>query len=215
MQQSAPTRRTATAGDELALLVLALAGGELIGVDLASGAFVRAHDPGGPPLRPLDVVHAELAEGDALWSPHAPEWVDLTRRPVEPVGRVPLKRAERWLRPLVSRRGDHLLGFPGPSTPFWTLRGDRPSLAVVEPRDTLHIRPTPSGYRCTFAWQGKPHDLPLFDGRLLALLEHGGAWRSAGEALAHTLGYRPRRVLVALSAPYQGHCYKVAAGLLP
>lgn len=216
MQQYAvPLRRADGAGDVLELLVLALAAGELIGVDLASGAFVRARDPGGPALRPFDVVSVELAATDAVWSPHAPESVEVEERPVEPTGRLTRRRADRWLRPLVTRGGGHLLGFPGPATPFWTLRGDHPSLALVEPRRPPVVRPAGHGYRCQFDHGGRAHDLPLVDARLLALLERHGAWRCSGEALTHTLGYRPARVLVALSAPWRGHCYKVAAGLLP
>ena len=208
-------RRSVSPGQELELLVLALAGGEILGIDLGSGAFARVPDPGGAPLRPFDVVVARVADGEPLWSPHAPELVETTGEPIEAVARVPAKRAERWLRPLLDPRPADLLGFRGPSVPFWTLRGERPSMALLQPSAGPVVRPAPSGYRCRFSWRGVEHDLPLFDSRLLGLLEERGAWRCSGEALAHLLGYRPQRVLVSLSPPFHGHCYKVAAGLLP
>lgn len=213
-------QRTATAGDTLELLVLALSGGELMGIDCASGAFVRAADPGGPPLRPYDVVALAVAgEEPSIWSPHAPELVETTSPVAEVVGRVPPRRAERWVRALVDPPGADLLGFRGPAAPFWTLRGERPSMALVRPSGAGGVVVRPSGgsgsFRCAFEWRGVAYDLPLFDARLLSMLAERGAWRCSGAALAHLLGYRPERVLVALSAPFKGHCYKVAAGLLP
>jgi hypothetical protein len=209
-------QRTVTAGDTIELLVLAMSDGELLGVDCASGSFVRAADPGGPPLRPYDVVRLSVLGGEpSVWSPHAPELVETTSSVAAAVGSVPVRRAERWVRALVDPPGADLLGFRGPAVPFWTLRGERPSMAIVRPA-ALSIRPSAAaGYRCLLEWRGQPYDLPLRDDRLLALLDERGAWRASGDALAHLLGYRPERVLVALSAPVNGHCYKVAAGLLP
>jgi hypothetical protein len=211
-------QRTVTAGDTIELLVLAMSGGELLGVDCASGSFVRVADPGGPPLRPYDIVRLSVLGGEpSVWSPHAPELVETTSSAAAAVGSVPVRRAERWVRALVDPPGAELLGFRGPAVPFWTLRGERPSMAIVRPA-TMSIRPSTSGgagYRCLFEWRNQPYDLPLWDDRLLALLDERGAWRASGGALAHLLGYRPERVLVALSAPMTGHCYKVAAGLLP
>ena len=204
-------RRSVSPGEELELLVLAVAGGEILGVDLRSGAFARLPDPGGAPLRPYDVVVARLADDEPLWSPHAPELVETTGEPIESVGRLPVKRGERWLRPLLDPRSPEPLGFRGPSVPFWTLRGERPSMALLQPTAGPVVHPAANGYRCRFTWRGVEHDLPLFDSRLLGLLEE----RCSGAALAHLLGYRPQRVLVSLSPPFHGHCYKVAAGLLP
>ena len=208
-------QRTVTAGDTLELLVLAMSGGELMGIDCASGSFVRVADPGGPPLRPYDVVSLAVAGAEASeWSPYAPELVETSSPAADIVGRVPPRRAERWVRALVDPPGSELLGFRGPAVPFWTLRGERPSMAHVRP-STMAVHPTSAGYRCRFEWRDVAYDLPLFDARLLALLDERGAWRCSGAALTHLLGYRPERLLVALSAPFRGHCYKVAAGLLP
>lgn len=194
------------------MLVLASGAGELIGVDLDSGAFVRAGTTAH--FRPFDVVAAPLAEGEALWSPHAPEAVELAQPPT-PVGRLSGRRAERYLRPLLDRRTKHLLGFAGPAAPFWTLTGDRPSLALVVPEAGPAVVGNRHGFRCRFAWRGVDHDLPLWDARVVAALERRERWRCTPDGLRDVLGRRPTHVLVALTPPHHGHCYKVAAALLP
>src|SRR5439155_12593491 len=74
-------QRVAVAGAELQLLVLASDAAGCIGVDLASGAFVRAHHPGGgSPLRPYDVATCRLGQSDVPdWS--RPELVTLAAPP--------------------------------------------------------------------------------------------------------------------------------------
>lgn len=210
-------RRTESPGAVLHVCVLAAGGPELVGVDIASGAFVRCPDVSGP-WRPLDVVRVPLGDGEPLWSPHAPETVEVGTGTPSVVGRLPARRAERLLRPLLDPPGDHLLGFAGPAVPFWTLAGDRPSLALVTPEAGPAVRtagPGQRGYRCVFRWRGRDHDLPLGDRRLARQLDNAGRWRAAGSALASLLGFRPGRVVVGLSPPHAGHCYKVAFGLLP
>src|SRR5207253_5106232 len=126
-------RRTAVAGDHIDLLILADTVDELIGVDLETGAVVRAQAPPGTPvLRPYDVVRTEVALDEPGWTPHAPEAVELAGAPKR-IGRLAGRRAGRYLRPFLHPRNPHLLGFVGPAAPFWTLQGDRPSVAVVQP----------------------------------------------------------------------------------
>jgi hypothetical protein len=52
--------------------------------------------------------------------------------------------------------------------------------------------------------------LPLADRGAAAALDRGGPAH-----LSRALGFHPRRLLVALSPPVNGYCYKVVAGLLP
>lgn len=210
-----PVRRTAVAGDEIELVVLALASGELIGIDTVSGSFVRAADPGGPPLATFDVVRAELRAAEAFLSPHAPEAVELAPSPIEAVAQLPARRAERYLRPLVDPPGEQLLGFAGSATPFWALKGERPSLALVRPTEGPAIRAADGMWRCRFGWRGRDHDLPLFDSRLLAILAAEPERGAGPDGLTRSLGFAPELVVVALSAPFEGRCYKVAAGFLP
>lgn len=201
----------------LDLCVLAAGGPELVGVDLASGAFVRCPGVTGP-WRPFDVVQVRLVAGEPWRSPHAPESVEADPGGVTRVGHLPARRAERLLRPLLDPPGGHLLGFAGPAVPFWTLAGNRPSLALVTPEAGPVLRPAGPGrrgWRCLFRWRGRDHDVPLADVQLARRLDDTGQWRAADAALATLLGFRPGRVLVGLSPPRRGYCYKVAAGLLP
>lgn len=207
--------RTAQAGTTLELLVLSAGRCGLAGVDLASGALVRASwpDTGRVRLEPYSVVAAPIAACDGLL-PFAPESVELLRPP-EPVGALKGRSVERYLRPLVHPPGRPLLGFAGAAVPFWTLRGDAPSLALVEPAQGPTVVRDGDRWRCRFRWHCQDHDLPLDDLRLAGSLTHPSAVRLGGRTLGRALGWEPRRLLVALTPPYRGSCYKVVAALLP
>ncbi len=74
--------RVAVAGAELRMLVLASQPDGCVGIDLDSGAFVRALFPGGgEPLEPFDVTSAPI--GDPVDPPDTvrPEAVALERPP--------------------------------------------------------------------------------------------------------------------------------------
>src|SRR5207253_1479010 len=103
-----------------------------IGVDLASGAFVRAHHPGGgSPLRPYDVATCRLGQSDVPdWS--RPELVTLAAPPRR-AGRLRRRKAERYLRPLLHPPRPPLLGFGASAVPYWTLEGNQPSVTLIEP----------------------------------------------------------------------------------
>jgi hypothetical protein len=183
-------RQTAAPGVELELLILAARRDGCTGVDLASGALVRATHPDAsvlPALRPYDIACGAVGDGEA--DAAHPEAVVLAAPP-EAVGRLHGRRAERYLRKLVHPRSQPLLGFPGPALPYWTLKGDGPTAALVEPES----RPVITGdRRCVFRWRGFYQSLPF-------------------------LGRRPAdrgdRVLLELSSPYDGHCYKVVTAVL-
>jgi hypothetical protein len=196
---------------DLEMLVLAAEPHACVSVDVASGAFVRARYPDGAfaRLAPLDVATAEVAAPDTPLDTTRPELVDLATAPRR-VGRLGRRRAERLLRPLLHPRGRPLLGFVGPAVRFWTLTGDRPSVAIVEPERGPRLRPAAHGYDCHFQWQGLRHVLPLADRGAAAALDRWGPAH-----LARVLGFPPRRLLVALTPPVNGYCYKVVAGLLP
>ncbi len=194
-------RRSSEPGTTLQLLVLTPTADGCIGIDVDSGALVRAsydrpvEDPDAADLRCFDLVIAPIAEPeeDDL-EPTLPEAVILGDPPRR-VGRLSRRKAEKLLRPLVHPRRDHLLGIPGPTVPFWELRGNHPTVAVVEPERPPAVirRPTGTGLRCRFQWRGVGQELPL---------------------LAAPRG-PARRLLVALTPPVEGRCYKVVAGLLP
>lgn len=209
--------RVAVVGAELAMAVLAEEPDGCVAVDLESGAFVRAIHPPLPhdsSPAPLDVVTAEIAS--PLDPPDAarPEAVPLAGAPTR-TGRLTRRRAERYLQALQHPPRGPLLGFSGAAIPYWTLSGDRPSVTLVEPAMGPQIRWGPAGYECRFAWQGAVHELPLGDRRLAASLWRQGVDRCAGRELTRHLGFRTHRLLVVLTPPADGYCYKQVSALLP
>lgn len=207
--------RVAVAGAELRMLVLATQPDGCVGVDLDSGAFVRAIYPGdGEPLDAFDVTTAPI--GAPLDPPDTvrPEAVALARAPRR-VGSLRPRRAERYLQALRHPPHGPLLGFTGVSVPYWTIVGDRPSLALVEPSDGPLVLATETGYDCRFGWQGAVHQFPLSDGRLIAELARLRRRRSSPRELTRLLGHRPGRLLVVVGGPSGGNCTKQVAALLP
>lgn len=207
--------RVVTPGAELQMLLLAAEPGGSVGVDLDSGAFVRAaHPPAAEPLATYDIVAATIAGAPEPPDGARPEAIDLAGTP-ERVGQMPPRRAERLLAPLHHPPLLPLLGVGASSVPYWTLGGDQPSLALVELRSEPRVRWGPFGPECHFAWQGSVHDLPLVDAALLAALRSEGLPRPSRGDLQRLLGYRPRRLLVMFAPPSGGYCHKVVAALLP
>ncbi len=205
------------------MLVLAPDAEGCVGVDLGSGAFVRAtyrRRPGGPgrgkgdDLAPFDVVVGEVATPDEPPDVSRPETVTLAAPPRR-TGHLSARKAERYLSPLHHPNRAPLLGFPGPTVPYWTLAGDRPSLTLVELVAGPQIRRVRGGWECRFPWQGARHAFALTDARVAALLEKVGWPRYSSRDLHRLLGYRTRRLLVMLTPPRHGYCYKVVAALLP
>lgn len=202
-------RPVAQAGTRVRLLLLAPGDDHAAAVDLDSGGLVWAtwnpDDSNIVPigLRPLDVVTAQTHVKPPLPDPARPEGVALAGAPVA-IGRLRGRRAERLLRPLHHPERDQLLGFAGPAVPYWTLAGDRPSMAVVAPRGPVIIAPTADGLTVRFTWRAALHELPCTDPvAKAAAAAHGRPVQA------------PRRLLVTLSEPYLGHCYKVVTALLP
>lgn len=208
----------AVAGAELELLVLAADAEGCVGVDLASGAFVRASygrpGRGHDRLSAFDVVTGEIATSAHPPDVSRPETVALTGPPRR-TGQLSVRRAERYLAALRHPKRLPLLGFPGPAVPYWTLAGDRPSLSLVELTAGPSVQRLGGGYQCRFSFHGARQQLPLTDPLLVARLDNGGWPRCSGADLQHLLGHPVRRVVVALSPPHRGYCYKVVAALLP
>lgn len=198
------------------MLVLAPQSDGCVGIDLESGAFVRAiYPPGaGEPLEAFDVTSAPI--GAPLDPPDAvrPEAVAL-EAPPERIGSLHGRRAERYLQALRHPATGPLLGFPGVTVPYWTLSGDRPSTALVEPSEGPLVLAGPGGYDCRFGWQGSIHQFPLGDNRLATELFRLRRRRSSPRELTRILGYRPGRLLLVVAGPVDGHCTKQVAALLP
>ncbi|MGH9281184.1 MAG: hypothetical protein ACRD12_24250, partial [Acidimicrobiales bacterium] len=115
--------RTVTAGARLRMLVLAAEPKGCVGVDMETGAFVRASHPVADELAsPFEVVAAEMLgtiEPPDAARPEALELVDVPTR----VGRLAPKKAQRLLAPLHHPPRLPLLGFHANAVPYWTLTG--------------------------------------------------------------------------------------------
>jgi len=191
------------------LLLLAPGEGEAACVDLDTGGLLWAiWDPEASNvvpirLRPLDVVTARTVINPAPPDPARPETIELVDPPVA-IGRLRGRRAQRLLTPLHHPEKDQLLGFAGPAVPYWTLAGDHPSMTIVNPYGDVVLLPTDDGLVVRFRFRGVVHEMPCTDASAAAAVTaKGGAVKA------------PRRLLVTLSAPYLGHCYKVVPALLP
>jgi hypothetical protein len=196
-------------GAALELLVLSGDGNHCAGVDLASGALVRAWMPDefAQRLRAYDVVAVTLADDlEDVPDPHQPEAVRLAGPP-EPVRRLQGRRVERMLRKLLHPQDRPLLGVAASVVPFWERRPDHPSIAVVAPAGSITLWRDKPYLACRFFWQGHERELPCLDRRMATLMDRTGRSR-----MVATKG---DRLLVALTPPIEGRCHKVVEALLP
>jgi hypothetical protein len=202
-------RRVDKPGTTLKLMALAVDRDHCAGVDLASGALVRAwtREPVDVGLEPYDVVAGTLHEDlDLLPDPNQPEAV-VVSGPLEKVGHVRGRRAERYLRELLHPTGQPLLGVHSPTVPFWERTPDHPSVSVVAPETVPIIHRRGRWTSCTFRWRGLPMELPCLDRRVAHAMAQSGRMR---------LGTRKGdRLVIAFTPPVEGQCHKVVAGLLP
>lgn len=185
-----------------------------------------AGEPAGPPgppdrseqqvLLPFDVVDATWAEDPQRDDLAQPEAVTIAGPP-ELVGSLRGRKARRVLKGLVASPEQHLLGFPGSAAPYWEFHGMRPSVTLVAPSrgPVLFRRKADDSVWARFGGPRSDHWLPVEDRRALACLWTTGRDRLSGRSLAGALGFRPQYVLVTVSRPRQGHCYKTVAALLP
>ena len=196
------------AGAKLRLLVVSSSHLHLAGIDMATGALVRAWSPELPQdhIRPYDVVEV-VCDGDldTVPDPTEPEALGLAEAPMV-VDRVTGRRAERLIRPLLHPLQQPLLGITATAIPFWQRGADHPSVAVVEPKGRIVLVREGSYLGCRFEWQGHERELPCLD-RLLAghMDRHGRTRLTAGKG---------DRLVVALTAPMDGRCHKVVETLL-
>jgi hypothetical protein len=202
------------------LLVLACGRDDTIAVDLASGALLRLRVPWPdghePDLATFDVVETILAddpERDDLAQPEATTAAGLPRH----IGTLRGRRVRRLLRRLAAPPDGPLLGFPGPAAPYWEFRGARPSAAlVVATRGPQLIRrPSDGSTWVRFGWARDDIWLPVEDRHAARAIEAARRERLAGKSLTTALGFSPQYLLVSLTSPRDGHCYKVCSAILP
>ena len=269
---------------ELRMLLLAKTSSEMIGVDLRTGAMVRAqsflqrgeaepvperarlHDgrtgrnPGGadsdntdPPRKgssqrggSMDAEvdsasgapHHGLAARYAVWEtldigvfdvavmlvttihdgldPAQPEAVAVASLP-RVDKQLRRRHVRRHLADVVAPERGPLLGFRGPSTPYWSLTGSHPSVALVELRQGVQLfrRAGEDSPRIRFQWGRSEERLPLLDeapARALAAHERTNPGRILVEDV---VGFQPAYLVACITPPVEGYSYKVAVSLLP
>ncbi len=207
-------------GSTLHLLVLSSTLEDTTVVDLATRTVMRVRVawPEGhePDIATFDVVEVTLAddpERDDLAQPEATTVTDLPRH----VGTLRGRHLRKLLSRLVASPDGPLLGFPGPSAPYWEFRGFRPSVALIEPtrRPQLLRRQGDGSTWVRFGWDRDDVWLPVEDRNAVRALDAARRDRLSGKSLATALGFEPQYLLVTVSPPRDGHCYKVCAAVLP
>ena len=215
-----PRRLPPPASGERRCMVLACTAEDTTAVDLETGAVLRLRiDWRGrrsQGVDPFDVVDVALAPDPEQDDQAQPEAVTVAGLPTV-LGTCRGRRVRRVLRDLLAAGEEHLLGFPGSSAPYWEFDGMRPSVAVVVPhRGPVLLRRREDDTVWTrFGWNRSDNWLPLEDRRAVAELERARRDRLSGKDLERALGFRPQLIVVALSRPRDGHCYKTVAALLP
>ena len=217
---AARASRTKAQGGGRRYMVLASGPDDVAAVDVHSGAMARlrvapfaAHGHG---LEPFDLIEANLSADPERDDLAHPEAVSITGFP-EVIGSAPKRQARRRLRAVLAPNERHLLGFAGPAAPYWEFRGMRPSLALVAPAlgPLLFRRKTDGTAWARFGWSRSDNWLPVEDERAVSCLWAAGSDKLAGKDLAAAIGFRPRYLLVALTPPRSGHCYKTIVAILP
>lgn len=200
-------------------MVLASGPEDTTAVELATGAVVRLRvhaQLDQPELSPFDVIEAKWAADPERDDLAHPEALSLEGTPVA-VGRLRKRKARRVLKGLVAPPEQHLLGFPGSARLYWEFHGMRPSVAVVVPTrgPLLFKRRVDDTVWARFGWPRSDNWIPVEDRRAIGALWASRRDRLSGKDLAGALGFRPHYLVVTLTRPRDGHCYKTVAALLP
>lgn len=196
-------------GTALRLMVASTGRRHCVGVDLESGALVRAWTSQAVDQRlaPYDLVDVRVAsDPDLVPDPAEPEALVISGTP-DLAGRLTGRRAQRLIRPLLHPENSPLLGSHGPAVPFWERRPDHPSVALAETRGPLVVTLEGGAMWCHFVWSGKPQVLACSDPRLFASMQR--ARRHAATMRQGTY------LVVALEPPVSGQCHKVVEALVP
>lgn len=207
-------------GSSNPMVVLASTNEDTIVIDLATGALLRLRIPWPEgmltPFRAFDVLEVP---GDVDTAPEdlaQPEAVTLLAPPRQ-VGTLRSRRVRSMLQQLQVPQSGPLLGFRGLAAPYWEFAAESPSAALVVPsRGPQLIRRSADGAPwIRFGWERDDVWLPLDDPSSSRALHAARRDVLAGKDLATALGFRPQYLLVALSRPIDGHCYKLCRAVLP
>lgn len=207
-------------GETLILLVLGSTVEDTICVDLASSATIRLRVPWPegytPDLAPFDVIEATLAqdpENDDLAQPEAVTAESLPRH----VGTLRGRSVRKLLQRIQAPMDGSLLGFRGPSAPYWEFNGDRPSVAlIVASRGPQLLRRRDDNTTWVrFGWGRDDVWLICQDAAATRALDAARREMLAGKELATALGFKPHYLLTALGLPEDSHSKKICVAILP
>lgn len=195
-------------GATLRLMVVSTGNRHCAGIDLASGALVRAWSSYlvDQRIRPYDIVEVTVGTDlDLLPDPAQPDAV-VTAGPPKLAGHVRDRPAARLIRSLLHPDKAPLLGTYGATVPFWERSPDHPSITIAQPKGPLVVTLEEERMWCHFFWSGRPHVLGCEDPRLEGSLRRGG--RTFGQMKPGSY------LIIALSPPIDGHCYKVVEAVV-
>lgn len=220
-QKPAREQKSAQAKAKDVRRFMVLAGGpdDIVGIDVTSGSWTRLRvvwPQYKVPLEPFDLIEAEIAQDPERDDIAHPEAVSVAGMP-EVVAKASKRFARRHLKALVAPTERNLLGFPGSAAPYWEFRGMRPSLALVTPAlgPMLFRRESEGTTWVRFGWARNDNWLPVEDPKAIRSLWATQRTKLTGKDLVAALGFRPRYLLVALTPPRDGHCYKTVLAMLP
>jgi len=222
-----PAVREDRPGSKLQMCVLAATSEVSAGIDLASGALTRVSLAGSVDgksvfmdngINPLDTVVATVASDDpeGVNDPSEPD--NITIEALE-IRRVPLRRRRlrKFLDALIPGSEQPLLGFHGPATSYWDRNGTQPSLTIIDVNGDMTIirRSEHDPLIARFPWGPRLHELVIEDPLSQTVIPEGRYGRIPGRALEKSMGFKPSYLVISLTKPRQGHCYKVVSAILP
>jgi hypothetical protein len=215
LRQTISESRPTAPGSLIHVLILSPSRSVTVGVDLGSGAFVRmVHEaPKDSQNAPRygDVAVGRLSSQDDGFA--LPNEDVFLGQPLKTVGHMRPRQLEKTLQPLHHPDGKPLFGCEGPALPMWSVN-TVPAIALIEPKTDLAVTMTESGAAVRFGWRGYTYQMPLEDRRVLRRLDWLPNSPVGGRALAEVIGFFPNRLLLGLSEPVNGYCYKTAVALL-
>ncbi len=207
-------------GETLILLVLGSTIEDTICVDLSSSAVLRIRVPWpagyAPDLAPFDVIEATLADDPEHNDLSQPEAVTAATLPRH-VGTLRGRTVRKLLAKIQAPTDGPLLGFRGPSAPYWEFTGDRPSVALIVASrgPQLLRRREDNSTWVRFGWERDDVWLVCEDAAATRALDAARRELLAGKELATALGFKPHFLLTALGLPDDSHSKKVCVAILP
>jgi len=199
--------------------MLAAHAGECLGIDLASGAFVRVvgMDPH-LALRPgaYRVAEITIGQNNDPFDPTRPELV-VASEAARMLGEVTGRRVRHLFAELEARNylGATVVSSRGPSIAYVDLDGTTPSIAMIRAK-TAELEVTRAGEATMLGvtFGGVRQHLPVVDQRVVQVASRAARRPLTGAGLVRELGYEPSHVLVGLDDVRDGHVRKVIFSLL-